>query len=42
MAHHGRIGRVEVEPDAARVTLDGEAIAARPLDRVALSRLYLI
>ena len=42
MAHHGRTGRVTVDPKTAHVTLDGEKIAAQRLDRVTLSRLYLI
>jgi urease subunit alpha len=42
MAHHGRTGQVAVDPETARVTLDGETVAAQCLDRVALSRLYLM
>ena len=42
MAHHGRTGRVTVDPKTAHVTLDGEKIAAQRLNRVTLSRLYLI
>lgn len=42
MAWHGRMGHVQVDPQAARVTLDGEQIGADPLERVSLSRLYLI
>lgn len=42
MAWHGRTGQVAVDPRAARVTLDGEVVAAERLDRVSLSRLYLI
>ena len=42
MAHHGRTGGVAVDPKTAQVTLDGEPLAAQRLDRVALSRLYLM
>jgi urease subunit alpha len=42
MARHGRTGEVEVSPQTARVTLDGEPVTAQPLDRVTLSRLYLM
>jgi len=42
MAHHGRTGEVAVDPKTARVTLDGEPLAAQRLDRVTLSRLYLM
>ncbi len=42
MAHHGRIGQVVVDAQAAHVTLDGEPIGAEPLEHVSLSRLYLL
>jgi len=42
MAHHGRTGVVAVDPETARVTLDGETVAAQSLERVTLSRLYLM
>ncbi len=42
MVHHGRVGQVVVDARAAQVTLDGDPIGAEPLDRVSLSRLYLI
>jgi urease subunit alpha len=42
MAHHGRTGEVAVDPETAQVTLDGEPVVAQRLDRVTLSRLYLI
>ncbi len=42
MAHNGRTGTVEVDPHTAVVRFDGAVVAANPLDRVALSRLYLL
>ena len=42
MARHGRTGTVTVDPASASVALDGEPVAAQPLDRVALARLYLL
>jgi urease subunit alpha len=42
MAHHGRTGEVVVDSGTAQVTLDGEPVAARRLDQVTLSRLYLM
>ncbi len=42
MAHHGRTGNVVVDPRTARVTLDGEVLAAQRLESVSLSRLYLL
>jgi hypothetical protein len=42
MAHHGRTGQVAVDPETAQVTLDGETVAAQCLERVTLSRLYLM
>jgi hypothetical protein len=42
MARHGRTGKVALDPETARVTLDGEPVAARRLDRVTLSRLYFM
>jgi urease subunit alpha len=42
MAHHGRTGDVVVDPRTARVTLDGEVLAAQRLESVSLSRLYLL
>lgn len=42
MLHHGRTGTVAVEHSSARVTLDGELVAAQRLEAVSLSRLYLL
>lgn len=42
MARHGRTGTVEVDPRTAQVRLDGELLAAEPVEKVALSRLYFI
>jgi urease subunit alpha len=42
MAHHGRTGQVAVDPETVQVTLDGETVAASCLERVTLSRLYLM
>lgn len=40
VAGNGRAGTVRVQPDASRVTLDGEELRALPADRVPLGRLY--
>jgi urease subunit alpha len=42
LAHHGRTGTVRVDPRTAAVTLDGELVTSSPLERVSLSRLYLL
>lgn len=42
MAWHGRTGTVEVDPRTAEVRLDGELLAAEPVSKVALSRLYFL
>jgi urease subunit alpha len=42
MVRHGRTGEVRVDPRTHEVTLDGEVLAAPPLEEVALSGRYLI
>ena len=42
MIRHGRTGEVRVDPRTHAVTLDGEALAAPPLEEVALSGRYLL
>ncbi|MDX6536988.1 MAG: urease subunit alpha [Gaiellales bacterium] len=42
MLRHGRIGDVRVDPRTLAVTLDGETLAAPPLEEVALSGRYLL
>lgn len=40
MVRHGVLGTVEVSPDGARVTWDGEPVGGPPTDLVTLSRLH--
>jgi urease subunit alpha len=42
MLRHGRTGEVRVDPHTFAVTLDGELLAALPLEEVALSGRYLL
>jgi urease subunit alpha len=42
MVRHGRTGEVRVDPRTFAVTLDGELLAAPPLQEVALSGRYLL
>ena len=42
MVRHGRTGDVRVDPRTLAVTLDGEPLAAPPLEEVALSGRYLL
>jgi urease alpha subunit len=42
MVRHGRTGDVRVDPRTHEVTLDDEALAAPPLEEVALSGRYLL
>ena len=42
MVRHGRTGEVRVDPRTLAVTLDGEPVAAPPLEEVALSGRYLL
>ena len=42
MVRHGRTGDVRVDPRTLAVTLDGEPVAAPPLEEVALSGRYLL
>jgi urease subunit alpha len=42
MLRHGRTGEVRVDPRTHAVTLDGELVAAPPLEEVALSGRYLL
>lgn len=42
MAHHGRVGEVEVEVGGHRVTLDGDLLTCPPVQEMALSRRYLL
>ena len=42
MVRHGRTGAVRVDPQTLAVTLDGELLAAPPLEEVALSARYLL
>ncbi len=42
MVRHGRTGEVRVDPRTHAVTLDGEPVAAPPLEEVALSGRYLL
>jgi urease subunit alpha len=42
MVRHGRMGEVRVDPRTLAVTLDGELLAAPPLEEVALSGRYLL
>jgi urease subunit alpha len=42
MLRHGRVGDVRVDPRTLAVTLDGETLAAPPLEEVALSGRYLL
>jgi urease subunit alpha len=42
MLRHGRTGEVRVDPRTHEVTLDGELLAAPPLEEVALSGRYLM
>ena len=42
MVRHGRTGEVRVDPRTLDVTLDGELLAAPPLEEVALSGRYLL
>jgi urease subunit alpha len=42
MLRHGRMGEVRVDPHTLAVTLDGELLAAPPLEEVALSGRYLL
>ena len=42
MVRHGRTGEVRVDPRTLAVTLDGEPLAAPPLEEVALSGRYLL
>ena len=42
MVRHGRTGEVRVDPRTLAVTLDGEVLAAPPLEEVALSGRYLL
>jgi urease subunit alpha len=42
MVRHGRTGEVRVDPRTLEVTLDGEIVAAPPLEEVALSGRYLL
>jgi urease subunit alpha len=42
MLRHGRLGEVRVDPRTLAVTLDGELLAAPPLEEVALSGRYLM
>jgi urease subunit alpha len=42
MLRHGRTGEVRVDPTTHAVTLDGEPVAAPPLEEVALSGRYLL
>jgi urease subunit alpha len=42
MVRHGRTGEVRVDPRTLAVTLDGEPVAAPPVEEVALSARYLL
>jgi urease subunit alpha len=42
MVRHGRTGEVRVDARTHAVTLDGEPVAAPPLEEVALSGRYLL